>query len=77
VSLTFEEPTEVEEPAWELRAALADLPEQQRAALVLHYYGGYPARDVALITGATPAGVWMALSRGRRRLRHMLEVADD
>ncbi len=76
VSLTFEEPSRVEEPAWELRAALAELPEQQRAVLVLHYYGGYPAREIARITGSTPAGVWMSLSRGRRRLRAMLEVAD-
>lgn len=76
VSLAFDEPTEDDEPAWELRSALRELPEQQRAALVLHYYAGYPASEIAQITGSTPASVWMSLSRGRRRMRRMLEVAD-
>lgn len=76
VSLAFDEPTEDDEPAWELRSALRELPEQQRAALVLHYYAGYAASEIAQITGSTPAGVWMSLSRGRRRMRRMLEVAD-
>ncbi len=75
--LTLEGPTLTEEPAWELRSALAELPAQQRAALVLHYYAGYPASDIARITGSTAAGVWMSLSRGRQRLRRLLEVADD
>lgn len=76
--LTFEPSMQPpDEPAWELRTALCELPDQQRAALVLHYYGGYPARDIARITGSTPAGVWMSLSRGRRRLRRLLEATDD
>lgn len=75
--LTVDPPLNSEEPAWDLRCALGELPDQQRAAVVLHYYAGYPARDVARITGSTSAGVWMSLSRGRRRLRSLLEVADD
>ena len=77
VPLTLEVSTPAEETAWELRSALAELPAQQRAALVLHYYAGYPASDIARITGSTAAGVWMSLSRGRQRLRRLLEVADD
>ena len=64
------------EPAWELRSALRCLPSRQRAALVLHYYAGYPATEIARITGSTPGGVWMSLSRGRRRLREVLEGDD-
>ena len=64
------------EPAWELRTALRCLPTQQRAALVLHYYAGYRAADISRITGSTPGAVWMSLSRGRRRLREMLEGVD-
>ena len=64
------------EPAWELRSALRCLPSRQRAALVLHYYVGYSAGEIARITGSTPGGVWMSLSRGRRRLREVLEGDD-
>lgn len=78
VPLTFEPSMQPpDEPAWELRTALGELPDRQRAALVLHYYGGHPAHDIARITGSTPAGVWMSLSRGRRQLRRILEATDD
>ena len=76
VPLTADAPIVEPEPAWELRAALRCLPAQQRAALVLHYYAGYPASEIARIIGSTPAGVWMSLSRGRRRLRELLEGDD-
>jgi RNA polymerase sigma-70 factor (ECF subfamily) len=66
-----------DEPAWEVRAALAQLSPLQRAAVVLHYHAGYPARDVARIVGSTPAAVWVHLSRGRRRLRQILEESDE
>ncbi len=76
-NLTTEPVVEVEEPAWEIRAALAQLPPQQRAAVVMHYYAGYPAREIASITDTTPAAVWMSLSRGRQRLRRILEKDND
>ena len=66
-----------DEPAGEVRTALSELSEMQRAAIVLHYYAGYPARDIARITGSTPAAVWVHLSRGRRAMRRMLEGDDD
>jgi RNA polymerase sigma-70 factor (ECF subfamily) len=60
----------------ELLAALAKLPPKQRAALVLHYYGGYKTREIAVIVGSTAATVRVHLSAGRKRLRKLLEVDD-
>jgi RNA polymerase sigma-70 factor (ECF subfamily) len=65
------------EPAADLVNALAVLPPKQRACLVLHYYSGYRAREVAEILGSTPATVRVHLSQGRRRLRRLLEGDDD
>ncbi len=76
-ALLVDEPVPPVEAAWEVRAALARLSPMQRAAVVLHYYAGYPAREIARITGSTPAAVWVHLSRGRRQMRRMLEGDDD
>jgi RNA polymerase sigma factor (sigma-70 family) len=62
--------------AVELLDALTRLPPKQRAVLVLHYYGGYKSREIALIVGSTAATVRVHLSAGRRRLRALLEVDD-
>lgn len=64
------------EPAWDLIEALAEVPTRQRACLVLHYYAGYSTVDIARIVGSTPPAVRMQLSRGRRRLNHMLGGGD-
>jgi RNA polymerase sigma-70 factor (ECF subfamily) len=61
------------EPAWELLAALRELPDQQRACLVLHYYGGYYTAEISRMVGSSPAAVRMHLTRGRRRLQALLE----
>lgn len=63
--------------ALDLLDALGKLPPRQRAVLVLHYYGGYKAREVAQIVGSTAATVRVHLSAGRKRLREILEVHDD
>jgi RNA polymerase sigma-70 factor (ECF subfamily) len=73
--------TEVEseyEPAesGELVTALQRLSPHQRAAVVLHHYGGYRASEVAAIIGSTTAAVKVHLSRGRKRLRDVLESDD-
>jgi RNA polymerase sigma-70 factor (ECF subfamily) len=60
------------EPEWELIGALAELPVKQRACVVLRYYGGYPAAEIAHITGSTPLAVRQQLSRGRKRLGLLL-----
>jgi RNA polymerase sigma factor (sigma-70 family) len=62
--------------AVELLDALTRLPPKQRAVLVLHYYGGYKSREIALIVGSTAATVRVHLSAGRKRLRALLEVDD-
>jgi RNA polymerase sigma-70 factor (ECF subfamily) len=64
---------ELPERAWELVSALRSLPERQRAALVLRYYAGYSAPEIARILGTSAATVRVHLSRGRSRLRTVLE----
>ena len=67
----------VSQPTEELLVTLRLLPPRQRAALILHYYGGYKAREIADILGSTAATVRVHLSQGRRRLRRLLEEDDD
>jgi RNA polymerase sigma-70 factor (ECF subfamily) len=67
---------ELPEPS-ELFAQLARLSPNQRAAVVLHYYAGYKLREIGEILGCTKATVGVHLTRGRRRLRELLEVDDD
>ncbi len=62
--------------AIELLEILRQLPPKQRATLVLHYYGGYRTREIAVILGSSAATVRVHLSAGRKRLRQLLE-ADD
>jgi len=62
--------------AVELVEALKRLPPKQRAVLVLHYYGDYKSREIALIVGSTAATVRVHLSAGRKQLRALLEVDD-
>ena len=71
-----DETYELDELARDLITALATLPEKQRAAVVLHHAAGYPAREIAGMIGSTTPGVHVLLSRGRKRLRLLLE-ADD
>lgn len=63
--------------ALELLTALSMLPPKQRAALVLHYYGGYKTREIGAMVGSSAATVRVHLSAGRKRLRTILEVHDD
>ncbi|MBM6778354.1 sigma-70 family RNA polymerase sigma factor [Collinsella tanakaei] len=53
--------------------AVMALPLPQREAVYLHYYEGYPTREVARIVGATDDAVRQRLSRARARLRDDLE----
>lgn len=75
--LVRDDPVTIDEPAWEIRAALARLSPMQRSAVILHYYAGYPASEIAEITGSTTAAVWVHLSRGRRHMARLLEDDDD
>lgn len=60
------------EPDLDLRNALAELPERQRACVVLHHLGGLSFDEVAVATGASSAAARKASSDGIRRLRVLL-----
>jgi RNA polymerase sigma-70 factor (ECF subfamily) len=56
----------------ELLAALAQLPDRQRAAVVLHYYVDASVREISRRTGMSQIAVRANLSRGRKRLKLLL-----
>ena len=56
----------------ELLAALAQLPDGQRAAVILHYYADASVRDISARTGMSQLSVRANLSRGRKRLKLLL-----
>jgi RNA polymerase sigma-70 factor, ECF subfamily len=62
------------EPPERLLAVLATLTPMQRATVVLTYYADYSGPQVAAILGTSHATARVHLSRGRRRLRRLLET---
>jgi RNA polymerase sigma-70 factor (ECF subfamily) len=68
--------------AGQVREALCRLPNEQREALALAYYGGYTQREVATLTGVPLGTVKSRMFTGVQRLRSVLgpllgEVATD
>jgi RNA polymerase sigma factor (sigma-70 family) len=57
----------------ELWAALNGLPFNQRAAIVLRYYGGHSEADIAELLDCSTGSVGPWISRGLARLRRELE----
>lgn len=55
-----------------VRAALARLPERQRAALVLRYYEELSQNEAAAVLGLSEGALESLLSRGRATLRKLL-----
>ncbi len=53
----------------DLLTALRQLPDAQRAAVILFYYADLPIRDIAARLGTNSLAVRANLSRGRGRLR--------
>jgi RNA polymerase sigma-70 factor (ECF subfamily) len=85
VAMTFEEDERAVPPApgadhlasgalvaGQVREALAKLPEEQRKALCLMYYGGYTQREVASLTGVPLGTVKSRTYNGVRLLRRLL-----
>jgi len=68
-------PADPSSDAADLVAALRRLPERQRMAVVLHDYADRPTDEVAAILGCSTATVHVHLSRGRKRLRVLLEIS--
>ncbi|KIF68942.1 RNA polymerase sigma factor SigM [Streptomyces sp. AcH 505] len=67
-----EAPAERQDLHRELLAALAKLPVDQRAALVLVDMQGYPVAEAALVLGVPTGTVKSRCARGRARLQPML-----
>jgi RNA polymerase sigma-70 factor (ECF subfamily) len=61
----------------EVAEALARLSPAQRAVILLHHYAGFRDREIAGILDTTTSAVKMRLVRARRRLRELLEDADE
>lgn len=69
-----EAPAGLASDAGELWDVLDKLPEDQRIAIVLRYYGGYRASEIATITEMPAATVRSHLRRGLAALRKELET---
>jgi RNA polymerase sigma factor (sigma-70 family) len=68
-----EAPASLASDAGELWDVLNDLPEDQRIAVVLRYYGGYKASEIAKIVDMPAATVRSHLRRGLTTLRKELD----
>ena len=66
----------VDQPV-DLLAAVAELPAQQRMAVVLHYIEGLPVRETASEMGVSEGVVKFHLHAGRNRLRQVLDMARE
>jgi RNA polymerase sigma-70 factor (sigma-E family) len=64
---------EMAEPADDLRAALAQLPDRQRAAIVLRYYEDLPDGEIAALLGCRVPAVKSLLHRALHQLRGVVE----
>ena len=56
-----------------LADAMANLPPRDREVLVLKYYNGYSAREIAGFLSATPDAVTQTLHRARKKLAEILD----
>ena len=57
----------------DLYEAIATLPLKERTDILLFYINGYAVKEIAKITGNTQIAVKQHLSRGRSKLRQILE----
>lgn len=60
-----------------LVAGLAQLPEAQRRALIMHHMGGWSVAEIADVEGVAEGTVKSRLARGRQRLAVLLDDTVD
>lgn len=68
---------EREQRALQLQQALAQLPDDQRQVIELHWFGGIPFAEIAQTVGASVSAVKVRAHRGYRKLRGLLGPADE
>jgi RNA polymerase sigma-70 factor, ECF subfamily len=59
-------------PDVDMRQLIQDLPHRMRNALLLHYYAGFPVREVAAMLGRPEGTIKADLYQARARLRSAL-----
>ena len=74
---TLNEQSAPEVPQSELLDLVMTLPKNYRISIYLHYYEGYPVRDIASVLGKSENTVSAYLSRGRKKLKAVLERSDN
>ncbi len=65
-------PVDARDQSEALRAAMAELPDDLREAMVLHYHHGLTQSEVAACLGCSQKTVSVRLARGRERLQRVL-----
>lgn len=67
------EPTAPAAPDSEVLEAVNALPTKYRTVIYLHYYEGYPAKEIAAILNISQNAVYTRLARARQKLKWTLE----
>lgn len=60
-----------------LHAALSQLPEEQREAVILFEIADLPLKEISAIQGTTLSGVKSRVTRGRKRLAELLGAVES
>ncbi len=53
--------------------ALEELPPETKEILILHYYSGYTAEEIAMMLDKSPNAIWTRISRARVQLKNLVE----